>query len=402
MSPRIAIIGAGPGGLTLACILARHSIIPTVFERDPSADYRPQGGTLDLHTNSGQQALRDAGLWDEFLKHARYEAQVMKIMVKSGNILFQDGPGDSEGEPGEDNGEETRPEIDRTALRNILLNSFGTNNVNWSHTLTSVEPAANNKFDLHFKGGKVETGFDLVVGADGAWSRVRPSITTVTPSYSGVSTVEFNIADPTDSRYDAVNEFVGKGSAFTFSDQKSLTAQRLGTNGIRIYAGFGMDEVKSDWLSTHFDVNDPAGTKEKVLSYYSDWSPLHQEVIHLADEDDSLLLRPLYVLPVDHTWEARPGLTLLGDAAHLMTPYAGEGVNITMWDSLELAKKIVEGIKSGDLNGAVREYELDMFKRGSDSMRRTDTNKRAFFSKDFPNSMLEVMRAMRGEGLDSQ
>ncbi|KAG8692311.1 hypothetical protein FRC11_003702, partial [Ceratobasidium sp. 423] len=177
MSPRIAIVGAGPGGLTLACILVRHSIIPTVFEREPSPDCRQQGGTLDLHTHSGQQALRDAFLWDQFLKHARYDAQTMKILVKSGDIIYEDGPS-AEGEEG------SRPEIDRTALRNLLLESFGPSNVKWDYTLASVEPAGDNKHDLHFKNGKVETGFDLVVGADGAWSRVRPRLTPIVPFYS--------------------------------------------------------------------------------------------------------------------------------------------------------------------------------------------------------------------------
>ncbi|KAL5641293.1 hypothetical protein ACGC1H_001694 [Rhizoctonia solani] len=394
MSPRIAIIGAGPGGLALACILVQNSIIPMVFEREPSPDCRQQGGTLDLHTHSGQQALRDAGLWDQFLKHARYDAQTMKILVKSGDIIYEDGPG-------EEDQEGSRPEIDRTALRNILLDSFGPSNVKWDHALVSIEPAGYNKHDLHFKNGTVETGFDLVVGADGAWSRVRPHLTSVVPFFSGVSMIEWNISNTSDSRYDSINELVGKGSMFSFSDQKNITAQRQGTGSIRVHTSFGMDEVDSDWVNNTFDASDPATTKTKVLGYYEDWSPRLRDLVQAAD-DDFIAFRPMYMLPLDHTWEPCPGLTLLGDAAHLMTPYAGEGVNIAMWDSLELAKKIIEGIKLGDLDRAVREYEVDMFKRGSESKRRTERNKVGLFSKDYPRSMMAIMEEMRGGGLESE
>ncbi|KAG8678322.1 hypothetical protein FRC09_019930 [Ceratobasidium sp. 395] len=384
MTPRIAIIGAGPGGLTLACLLRRSSIFPSIYERDPSADYRPQGGTLDLHYHSGQQALRDAGLWEEFLKHARYDAQVMKIFTKSLDLVFEDQP------PPEDKAEDSRPEIDRAALRGILLQVIGEKNINWSYTLVSVEPVANNKFDLHFRDGKVETGFDFVVGADGAWSRVRPLLTSIAPFYSGVSSFEFHITSPEGAKFSAINELVGKGSTFAFSDGKSITAQRLGTGDIRIYTGVATEEP--DWLN-RFDVNNPVATKADVLAHYEDWAPVLQDIIRFSD--DSVQTRALHMFPLSHSWEPRAGLTLLGDAAHVMTPYAGEGVNAAMWDSLELAKAIIAGIGSGDLNAQIQIYEKEMFKRAEESARRTNRNKVGLFSKDFPQSMAQAMQEMQ-------
>ncbi|CUA70921.1 Tetracycline resistance protein from transposon Tn4351/Tn4400 [Bacteroides fragilis] [Rhizoctonia solani] len=368
-APRIAIIGAGPGGLTLACILLRHSIVPIVYERDPSPDFRPQGGTLDLHVHSGQQALHEAGLFDEFLKHARYDGQATRFLTKTGELVHEPRHGDS--------AETARPEIDRTDLRNILLRAFGVDKVHWGHAVASVEPASENKYDLHFKDGKVESGFDLVVGADGAWSRVRPLLTTATPG----------------DRYDTVNALVRRGSAFGFGDQKAIIGQRLGTNAIRIYAGFATDGLQADWLETQFDEKDPRASKEKALTFFESWSPDLLDLVRLAD--DSVLFRPLYMLPTDLTWEPRPGLTLLGDAAHLMTPFAGEGVNITMWDSLEVGKKVIEGIQTGDINQAIRDYEAGLFERGGKSMKKTDQQRQAFFAKNYPESVKEIIERMR-------
>ncbi|QRV91017.1 FAD-binding domain protein [Ceratobasidium sp. AG-Ba] len=386
MTPRIAIIGAGPGGLTLASLLQRSSIQPFIYERDPFAGYRPQGGTLDLHYHSGQQALRDAGLWDEFLKHARFEAQAMKILTKSLDLVFEDEP------PSEDQVEDSRPEIDRTALRAILLQAVGNDKVNWGHALASVEPATDHTFNLHFKDGKTETGFDLVVGADGAWSHVRPLITSVTPFYSGISVIELRITSPQGAKFDAVNELVGQGNAFTFGDGKAIQAQRLGTGDIRIYASFTTGEDESDWLK-RFDPNNPSAVKAEILTYFDDWAPVLQDIIRLSD--DTVQMRPLYMAPLDYSWTNRQGLTLLGDAAHVMTPYAGEGVNAAMWDSLELAKAIIEGVKTGNLNEHIQQYEKEMFERAHESARRTNRNKESLFAKNFPDSVAEVMEEIQ-------
>ncbi|KAG9105186.1 hypothetical protein FRC07_009524 [Ceratobasidium sp. 392] len=314
----------------------------------------------------------------------------MKILTKSLDIVFEDEP------PPEDKIEDSRPEIDRTVLRAILLQAVGQDNVNWDHVLTSVEPVANNKFDLRFKDGKVEAGLDLVVGADGAWSRIRPLLTSVAPFYSGVSSLEFHITSPKGAKFDAINELVGQGNAFAFSDGKSIQAQRLGTGDIRIYASFATGDDESDWLK-RFDANDPVATKADVLAKFEDWAPVLQDIVRFSD--DTVQMRSLHMFPIGHSWEPRAGLTLLGDAAHLMTPFAGEGVNAAMWDSLELAKAIVEGVKSGDLNAQVQQYEKEMFKRAEESARRTNRNKVGLFAKDFPLSMAEAMREMQqGEG----
>jgi len=74
---RIAIVGGGPAGCTLARLLqiSKAPIKVTIFESDAGMESRTQGGTLDLHTNTGIAALKKAKLYDEFLKYARYDGE---------------------------------------------------------------------------------------------------------------------------------------------------------------------------------------------------------------------------------------------------------------------------------------------------------------------------------------
>ena len=108
---RIAIIGGGPGGLTLARILQKHGIRVTIYECEPSPNARSQrGGSLDLHHDSGLQALKEADLFEDFLKFARYEDQQMRVLDKIGVVhcdMSQMSPPPGEG------GDRRRPEIDR-------------------------------------------------------------------------------------------------------------------------------------------------------------------------------------------------------------------------------------------------------------------------------------------------
>lgn len=342
---RIAIIGGGPGGLTLARILQTRNIPTTVFERDSHPDERLQGGTLDLHPASGQLALHLAGLDEQFRAIARYEDQGIRILSKAGQVLFEHEGGE---EPGD------RPEVDRAELRTMLLDSLAPGVVRWGHTLRSVRQADDGTYELLFEHGLSET-FDLVVGADGAWSRVRPLLSSAMPSYTGVTFIEFGL-DEVDQQHPALARLVGHGMLSVQADSVGMVAQRNGHGHIRVYATL---RVPERWATTNgFDASDPHTARTWLLDLFRGWD---QRLLALIQEsNDRFAVRPMYMLPVGHAWAFRPGVTLLGDAAHLMAPFGGEGVNQAMLDAADLARTVGE---SSNLEDAVRTYEQTMFVR---------------------------------------
>lgn len=308
-TPRIAIAGAGLGGLTCARILQLHGFENvTVFERESSPDARQQGGTIDLHAGSGQEAVRTAGLFEQWRALARFEGQEQRKVDHATAALIEHEPAEGD----------FRPEIDRGQLRDLLLGSLTPGTVAWGRGVSSAKPG-----EVTFRDGSTAT-FDLVIGADGAWSRVRGALTDATPRYTGVMFVETRHDD--DER---LLDLTGQGTMVADHEGLMLWAQRNSGNHIRAYACLRADE---DWKPSNAE----------LLDIYADWHPSLRAF--LAGE---LVHRPLYALPVPHTWEHTPGVTLLGDAAHLMPPL-GVGANLALQDAAELALAIAEhGVDEG-------------------------------------------------------
>ncbi len=349
---RIAIIGGGPGGLTLARLLQMNGADVTVYERDRNRHGRVQGATLDLHHDSGLKALRAAGLMEQFAAAYRPGAERMRIAGKDGTVVL-----DEHGEPQamDLDHEHARPEIDRGPLRDLLLDSLMPGTVLWDCQFSLLE-AGGSGWKLHFK-NRPTADADLVIGADGANSKIRPYVTSVLPFYAGVTVVEGAVYDAA-GKIPELNSMVKGGKVFALGDEQSLILSAKGDGTLAFYTGSKMPE--NYMAQNGIDIADNEQAAHWFRREFSGWGGLWDQLFKHADK---LVLRPQYCMPPDQQWDAKPNITMLGDAAHLMPPYAGEGVNMAMQDALELCEALLSPHAS--IHAAIAAFEQQMRARAS-------------------------------------
>ncbi|WP_329222990.1 FAD-dependent monooxygenase [Streptomyces sp. NBC_01485] len=373
MHHRIAIVGAGLGGLSLARVLGVHGVESAVFDLDASPTARAQGGMLDLHEESGQEALRAAGLYEEFRALILPGGEATRVLDKDAVVRFER----------DDDGNGGRPEVDRGALRALLLGSLPDGTVRWGAKVTGARALGDGRHEVTLEDGSAFTT-DLLVGADGAWSRIRPLLSATRPAYTGVSFVEADLRDA-DVRHPASAGVVGGGSLFALGAGRGVLAHREPDGSLHVYVAL---RVPEDWA----DGVDPAGTeaaKSHVLGHFADWDKSLRALI--ADADGPLVPRPVHALPVGHRWERVPGITLLGDAAHLMSPFAGEGANLAMLDGAELGLALAA--HPGEPEAALAAYEEKLFPRSAAAAAESARNGVSLFAEDAPQAVVELFTA---------
>jgi 2-polyprenyl-6-methoxyphenol hydroxylase-like FAD-dependent oxidoreductase len=368
----IAILGGGLGGLMAARVLHVNGIESAVFDLEADRHARVQGGMLDIHDYNGQKAIRAADLWEEFDGIIHRGGESMRILDHTGAVLREE----------HDQGQMERPEVDRGQLRDMLIDSLPEGTIHWGQKAVAIREVAGaaGRREVEFADGETITT-DLLIGADGAWSKVRPILTDARPAYTGISFIEADLFDGAE-QHPAEAAAMGNGMLFAFQDETGILGH-LETDGtLHVYLGF---RVPEDWPDS-IDFTDTAAAKQAILDRLPGWDDALRGFI--ANADTALTPRRINALPVGLSWDRIPGTTLLGDAAHVMSPFAGEGANLAIYDGSLLALAIAN--HPDDVETALAEYEADLFPRSAAAAKDSADSLEMLFAPGSPQGLLDM------------
>ena len=371
---RIAIVGGGPGGLALARLLQQSGAQVSVYERDQGRSARVQGSALDLHENSGLAALEAAGLMDAFWANHRPDLDRLRLTDATGKVLHDHSRRMS--------GAGKRPEIERGPLRDLLLDSLQPGTVQWDCKLESAELQGEQVL-LRFASGQIVLA-EIAVGSDGANSRLRELVTSIRPEYVGVSLVE-GLVPAAKQTIPELWDLLGGSALIALGGERTIGMGTKPDGSVLLYAG-----VKTRGDSARRSFEEASGPDQRVAWFHSNfqgwseiWEPLFREAA-------SMIWRPLLACPTDQHWEPKPNVTLIGDAAHVMPPYAGEGVNMAMLDALVLSRLLLSQDTSSD---AIAAYEAEMFARMRHMTADTMVNTEMFYAPDASDRVVALFRS---------
>lgn len=274
-----------------------------------------------------------------------------------------------------------RPEVLRGDLRKILINSLPSDMIIWDKKVRNVQEIADGKYQVDFQ-DDTSIVSNILVGADGAWSKVRKVLTDVKPEYAGTTFLDayfYNV----DEKYPETAKIIGSGSCFALSPNKGMTAHREPNDTIHTYIQLNCAE---EWIK-NIDFSDKQASIDTISSQFEGWAP---ELLSLiVDSETQIVPRRIYALPDKHRWTPKSGITLIGDAAHFMAP-SGEGANLAMIDAYDLANAIENNYNNIDT--AIEEYENKMYPRSEEEAIESHEALDNVLGQDSPHKLISFFK----------
>ncbi len=168
-----------------------------------------------------------------------------------------------------DDGTAGRPEVLHGDPRRILLDSLPGEMIQWGRKVTNVQPLGNGRHKLTFADGQAVTT-SLLVGADGAWSKIRPLLSDAKPEYVGTTFIETYLYDA-DERHSAAAEAVGGGAMYALTPGKGIVAHREAGNILHTYVELNRP---AEWIKgIDFSAAAAAAATARVAAEFDGWAP---------------------------------------------------------------------------------------------------------------------------------
>ena len=358
---KIAIIGGGPVGLTAALLLQNKGAEIKVYERDKEHSPRTIGGSLDIHQNSGQLALEKAGILEEYYAISTPAAERMGTMtgeLKMEDLIPKEKP-------------HFKPETDRNELRKLLLRHLDAGVVVWDRKFVSLE-IENEAFILHFDGGITET-VDIVIGANGTTSKVRPYVADADARFTGTYIIQGNVDHP-EKDCPGFLELCKDGNYGAFGENKAILTHFIAKDALNYYLSFRVSE--NGFNENNINLKDRRAMITFLNNAFRNWDKRFRELFPPTEEFTGL---PMRYVPLDIPWKEHHNITLIGDAAHGMPPFAGIGVNIGMVDALNLTENLTDG-QFETADAAIADYEQKMLIYATEALEVTLKSELRFHS----------------------